>query len=582
MSGVYEASLDRKIITSILQELKIEREENEKKGETKKEGVGPKGKIGLGAQQALFYKRIHQLYVVLVGNLKLPRTKEDIPEPLYTVWKDVNNLVKPPELLTKLPEHANQSTEEHVDRKSKEQVNVTSEDCVEPNDDEQFLPNSEYRKITETRLKGMLGCQASFGAAVGAPVVFFVGSFLFGVISNLTVVGDNDTAHALAFGQWWMTIPHVAIVSGCLLAGNNPNTLEVIVASLRKGPSGENDTPGPEGFRKVYQPFYRSIYVPVEMWARGRTKQAWIDRLLIKYGPSPYSTDVEGKGKKGEFHLTPMDWVFLVAITSSLMVLPFVLAFLTSYYTPAIGLSCRTLTFLLYFVFQVLFGIVWVSDFFFRFRRTRHIKRLPFAFKKGKTKEEGNGKEKEKEDGAKNGSADRKESTKRRNAPTCFGLLLTFLVLGSLFTTVVGTFLQILGVYRNCLCDIPIGSWRNGDFTLAISTNTKDDIYFATKFWLPTGVASIVLLIVVCYIGWWYQRHWRSQFRVVVQQLLYPEASKEPERKAESILKTNDSTKGAIFEKRSADGSPLVPTPAEKKEPETTTTENKDDEITQG
>jgi len=233
---------------------------------------------------------------------------------------------------------------------------------------------------------------------------------------------------------------------------------------------------------------------------------------------------------------------------------------------------------------------------------------LPFAFKKEvETKGEGNGKEKEKAVSEKNGSADGTKLVERRNAPTWFGLLLAFLVLGSLFTTVVGTFLQIIGVYRNCLCDIPIGNWRNGDFTLAISTNTKDDIYFATKFWLPTGVTSVVLLIVVCYIGWWYQRHWRSQFRDVIQQLLYPE-SKEPKPKPESTPKTNtrtrlrwrrnapknttldalddttnDPTKGAITaEKPSADDTQAAPASTRKKEPETTTTESKVDEITQG
>ncbi len=598
MSGLYEASLYRKIIRSILEELKSEKEK------AKNEGHESKGEIKTKEQQTIFYKRIHQLYAVLVGNLKLPRTREGIPEPPRTVWEDVNNLVKAPGLLAKLTKHANPSTEEHVRPKPKEQVLVTSEDHVELEGDEQISFHSEYRKITETRLKGMLGCQASFGAAVGAPVVFFVGSFLFGVISNLTVVGDNDTAHALAFGQWWMTIPHVAIVSGCLLAGNNPNTLEVIVSSLPNGPWEERDPPKSK-FRKVYQPFYSSVYLPVEMWARGRTKRAWIDKLLDTYGPSFPSTDVEGNGKhtkgkskEGEFHLTLMDWVVLVAITLSLMGLPFVLAFLTSYYTPAVGLSCRTLTFLLYFVFQICFGIVWVSDFFFRFHRTQHIQWLPFAFREEvEMNRDGNGKEKEKAGGEKNGSADVRKLVKRRNAPTWFGLLLAFLVLGSLFTTVVGTFLQILGVYRNCLCDIPIGRWYSGDFTLAISTNTKDDIYFATKFWLPTGVASIILLIVVCYIGWWYQRHWRSQFRDVVQQLLYPELPKEPKPKAETKNRrgrnarknttpgdtTNDPTKGVLAAvKTSMDDTPAATASTEKKQPQDTVTENKGDEIIQG
>lgn len=43
-------------------------------------------------------------------------------------------------------------------------------------------------------------------------------------------LGNNDTSLALAFGMWYMIIPHISIVSGLLLAGNNPNTLEGVVA----------------------------------------------------------------------------------------------------------------------------------------------------------------------------------------------------------------------------------------------------------------------------------------------------------------------------------------------------------------
>jgi hypothetical protein len=284
MSGLYEASLDRKIITSILAGLKTDRKQMEKAEEECEEGEDPKSKIDLNLQSTLFYKRIHQLYAVLVGNLKLP--SEDGPEKSRTVWKDVNNLVKAPERLPLVHEHTDPESSKSVEPKSEEQPN--------PKADDQMAPKSDYRTITDTRLKGMLNCQASFGAAVGAPVVFFVGSFLFGVISNLTVVGDNDTAHALAFGQWWMTIPHVAIVSGCLLAGNNPNTLEIIVSSLTKGPWEKTDMPKNEGFRKFYHPYYSSVYLPVEMWARGHNKRDWVDRVLERYEPPPTQPTLRG------------------------------------------------------------------------------------------------------------------------------------------------------------------------------------------------------------------------------------------------------------------------------------------------
>lgn len=75
---------------------------------------------------------------------------------------------------------------------------------------------------TKTRLLSMLNCQYSFGSMVGAPVLFFLGGFVFALLQSLASLGDEDIALALAFGQFYMIIPHISIISGLLLAGNNP------------------------------------------------------------------------------------------------------------------------------------------------------------------------------------------------------------------------------------------------------------------------------------------------------------------------------------------------------------------------
>jgi hypothetical protein len=115
------------------------------------------------------------------------------------VWKDVYHLVKPPRHrwanIGGSDEKEDSTTDNRIESASTREMNTEV--------DKQMTLNSDYRKITDTRLKGMLNCQASFGATVGAPIVFFVGSFLFGVISNLSILGDNYTSHALAFGMWW-------------------------------------------------------------------------------------------------------------------------------------------------------------------------------------------------------------------------------------------------------------------------------------------------------------------------------------------------------------------------------------------
>lgn len=108
-----------------------------------------------------------------------------------------------------------------------------------------------------------------------------------------------------------------------------------------------------------------------------------------------------------------LQWMFLLLATSILIIIPFVLAYVTSFYTLTIGLSCRTLTFVLYFVFQFLLTILWLYDFEYHKQHEFHC------------------------------------------VIGSFGLILLFFF-GSSITAIIGTFMQILGVYRNYLCNFPM------------------------------------------------------------------------------------------------------------------------------
>jgi len=470
LSGLYEATLDRKIIESLQEEESIP-----------------------------LNVRMHFLYAVLVGNLLLsPKPSGSPPEPLQSPPDSPEYLHDPSKSASqhaKLdPESSPGSTSEDRNRRD---VWKDVESLVRlPGSDQARL--DRYKNITETRLKGMLACQASFGAAIGAPVVFFLGSFLFSVISNLSAAGDNDTAHALAFGMWWMTIPHVAVVSGCLLAGNNPNTLEVIACGadeteawppIDSSHSGNGASSWYKALTsKWYKPFYATAYQPAWMWDRGRSKRAWI-RLITDTNELVMDKYVVGKA----------DWAYLIIFTLLLIGAPFVLAFLTSFYTPTVGMSCRSFTFLLYFLFQFWLSVIWFWDFLDE--RDRSVGWLTFSH----------------------------QASKIKGSWFIFYWFVTGLgLIGSTFTALVGTFLQLLGAYRNCLCDIPMKDWSSKDASLVISTNTAASIFYAQEYWVPTGVTSIVLLIVVCYVGWWYQRHWRLRFNELIVKILKSRASVSP------------------------------------------------------
>lgn len=195
----------------------------------------------------------------------------------------------------------------------------------------------EIRK-TKTRLRTMLNCQYSFGSMVGAPVVFFIGGFIFALLQSLQSLGDEDIALALAFGQWYMIIPHIAIISGLLLAGNNPNILEGIVATQRQ----EQDE-GMSFLGLTFNLTYPSCYKVAWQWHRGHNKKLWIDKLLDTYLHRP-GDEKPGKDMEllqGKTSLSILDWFVVLFLGALLLGVPFFLAFITAFYTPQVGLSCR-------------------------------------------------------------------------------------------------------------------------------------------------------------------------------------------------------------------------------------------------
>jgi len=257
----------------------------------------------------------------------------------------------------------------------------------------------------------------------------------------------------------------------------------------------------------IYGPFYRSLYQPVWMWERGRSKRNWIRRVQVEAPPGERFDDEEAN-KERYFKFDIVDWTMLVIVALSLMATPFVLAFLTSFFTPTVGLGCRSLTFLLYFSFQVWLSAIWFWDFP---SETRHAFLTEMAWPPGSS------------------------SGKTVKVPSLYCVLMAIGLSGSVFTAIAGTFMQILGVYRNCLCTVPVSSWSSKDnYWIAISTNTADDIRLANTFWLPTGVTSIVVLVLVCYVAWWYQRHWRMRFTALIDDLLKDSAVES--RKVEEVV----------------------------------------------
>jgi hypothetical protein len=263
-------------------------------------------------------------------------------------------------------------------------------------------------------------------------------------------------ARSLGLGTWWMTIVLVAIVNGCLLANNNSSTLSMLVG-LRVP-----DLTGPK-LSFEWWPAHSWNVQSVSIWDRGSNKRALLkdNAAWITY--------------KWEHGIDFFYWSFVTTSTLILAVLPSALAIAISY--TYIGISCRALNILLYAVLQLvlIFMVIW--------RDWRPVSLLSYEYW-------------------------------IRNS---LHLLFFFL---SVFNSFVGTMLQIMGVYRNCICDIPVSYWLHLDDAVVrhLAADTLDRRN-ARMYWTRIGYASIGFLIITCYVSWRFQQTMKRAFEDQVKRL---------------------------------------------------------------
>lgn len=110
----------------------------------------------------------------------------------------------------------------------------------------------------------------------------------------------------------------------------------------------------------TYNLTYPSCYKVAWLWNRGHNKKQWINTLTETYSESKNDNyadsqdpahDIKQLEKKTTLSL--FDWIILLSLTMLLLGVPNLLAFLTAIYTPEVGVSCRALTFTIYFFIQL-------------------------------------------------------------------------------------------------------------------------------------------------------------------------------------------------------------------------------------
>lgn len=370
-----------------------------------------------------------------------------------------------------------------------------------------------------------------------------------------------------------MSIPHLAIVTGCLLADNNPNSLEAIAPRPTTEPLPlQNDwvrhhtTYLRHLLSSIYGPTFDAKHKPAWMWNRGRSKRSWFLRICREYYEDD-SANLSILASRLEMGLG--DWALMTTLTFVLFLLPCMSGFFVAYYTPEIGLSCRSVTFLFYACSQTWLLLLWIWNFTWRDKDWRerprfmeanvlsaqsHICDVVLPIPRIEVPEAGSS--------LAPPSSDKQQkpaivSTARFPGPPVrmesvvsllaaarwfppqekiakysvintwhverYGFLLFWLLmglglLGAVFSAIGGTLMQIIGVYRNCLCRLTTQNWWYGraEAIIVISTNSAQDISQALHFWIPMGCAATGFLALVTYIAWWYQRRLRMLFGVLV------------------------------------------------------------------
>ena len=241
------------------------------------------------------------------------------------------------------------------------------------------------------------------------------------------------------------------------------------------------------------------------MWDRGCNKKFWIEGARAWNNQS----QIERDWFRRKIEISGAGYFAIGCFSFLLVLIPAVLGFLVSYFTPKVCLSCRSMTFTVYTCCQaILIAVTTTRSYYSRSDKDR-IGNVLAEFGTDLRRFWANGSTL---------SCWLKAST---YVLAC--IITVFAILGAIFTGFACTLLQIIGTFRDCKCSISITSWRNpAEETFNIASDSALARENSQRFWMPTGIAAIVFMGSVCWLGWWYQRYLRRRFEDSLEQLSQP------------------------------------------------------------
>jgi hypothetical protein len=396
------------------------------------------------------------------------------------------------------------------------------------------LINSD-RDERRSRLFGLMTSQYNFGAIAGAPVLFYLGAFLYTILDLSNKPSDQDAAISLAFGVEWMIIVHVSIIAACVLASNNPSTTSVLVGRsppeaprwLQKASTQQilNNQLPPNPFRRFraailrlqhgqlgplrfLDDIYKDRYQPVTMWKRGQNKQEWVwasrawERLQPNaVNPANAPNQVDNGTGMSPRDLRVTTWrylLFVILATLVLINLPPTAGAVVAWRTPPIGWGCRSLSFVCYAGCQFLLVWLFLAK---TYLSVWHKERWY--------------------DTNWSDLSWRKILWCAVSSFFNFVFVLFYILtsIASLFVALGGTLMQVIGVYRNCFCYVNANKWYHLDSAFVNVASDTQEQRDSSANWITFGGAATGFMGLCCYIGWWYQNIIRKRYQKVVNEL---------------------------------------------------------------
>ncbi|KAK0659145.1 hypothetical protein QBC41DRAFT_237574 [Cercophora samala] len=458
--------------------------------------------------------RAHLLLVVLLGNLDLKRAWDhskllvrDLPDtpllPRPTLPHNVPSIMTTPPATSPAP---------CATCSSNDTLSAGSSPSPDP------LPS------IQAKLRAMLDGQDSFGHTCGAAVLFYIASFIWSTYDIKESYGSYQSAHQLAFGLLWMTIPHIALLTSVLLASSNPSVWQGISppspTPLAKPSMGSlSPTLSPRSGLNRLKSFLPGVtgpvafvlspgggaaaavgglkatqYKPSWVWNRGSNKLLWLFQFSSEYPACAESIYKDVLACHGIL-LSCVNAVVLIFI-------PAFFAGLVSFNTPQVGLGCRSLTMVVYGLAQVLLVGLWGV----RMAGELRYRRGEMRATEGKR-------------GVELGEYGRQKGFWGWSWTVLFGVGVFFGAVAS----VGGTVFLMIGLYSNCLCWIPAVYWfqatAHPKAAVFWNSATQDQIDNSMKWWFPAGIVGTVFMVVIAYSGWWYQRQLRTWFCTLIHRI---------------------------------------------------------------